>query len=140
MAEAPVLADERVRLAPFLPEHVGQAYVGWLNDADVVRYTEARFVSHTLETARAYVADNLASDSAYLWRILGAEDVHVGNLRLGNIDRQHRRATIALIIGRHSRGSSRPSAGSLEPRPAASRSSSWIASPHSRRFIQKLPG
>ena len=105
MAEAPVLADERVMLTPFLPEHVGKAYVGWLNDAEVMRYTEARFAPHTLATAHAYVAENLASDSAYLWRILGvegaegAEGTHVGNLRLGNIDRHHRRGTIALIIG-----------------------------------------
>ena len=102
MAETPVLADERMRLAPFLPEHVCQAYVGWLNDPDVVRFTEARFAPHTVATARAYVAENLASDNAYLWRILGGEDaegIHVGNLRLGNIDRHHRRGTIALIIG-----------------------------------------
>ena len=91
-------ASPAVELLPFSPADVSDAYVGWLNDPEVMRFTEARHASHTRESAAAYVAACEASDTVRLWRI-AADGAHVGNLRLSGIDRHNRRASIALIIG-----------------------------------------
>jgi len=89
-----------VSLAPYLPEHVTEEVVRWLNDPDVVRYTEARYVAHTAESQRAYVAAANGDPSARLWRIMVAGEGHVGTLRLSSIDRRHGHARVALIVGR----------------------------------------
>jgi len=88
-----------VRLETFLPRHITDEYLGWLNDPVVMRYTEARRMHHTRESAKAYVEAALASDRAQLWRILVESGHHVGNVRLSEIDRHHRRSEIALVIG-----------------------------------------
>ncbi|MDJ0895359.1 MAG: GNAT family protein [Alphaproteobacteria bacterium] len=87
-----------VSLAPFDPEHVSPAYMRWINDPDVMRHTEARWVLHTREGAAAYVRRSNDSAESQLFRILLAEQ-HVGNLRLSAITYQHCRAEVALIIG-----------------------------------------
>ena len=94
----PPLVGNDVSLLPFLKEHVTDAYLGWLNDPEVVRYTEARFTHHTREDAEAYVEACNRPANARLWRIV-VDGAHVGNLRLSSIDMYHRRAYVALIIG-----------------------------------------
>lgn len=96
LAETMTFGD--VALRPFAVADVTEAYVSWLNDADVVRYTEARWQTHTIASARQYVEESVADTTAELFRILLGER-HVGNLRLSGIDLRHRRCEIALIIG-----------------------------------------
>lgn len=45
-----------VRLRPFTVEDISDAYVGWLNDPEVVRYSNQRFIRHTAESSRHYLA------------------------------------------------------------------------------------
>lgn len=89
-----------VELFQLRPEHVGPSYVGWLNDPEVNRYLESRFVTHDLDSTRHYVRQMLDSEvDLFLGircRVLGR---HVGNIKLGPIDRQHGRGEIGLMIG-----------------------------------------
>ena len=82
------------------PEHVTDAYVSWLNDRDINRYLESRFTTHTLESTREYVAATLASPE-YLF--LGIRSIalgrHVGNIKIGPINRHHGTAEVGIIIG-----------------------------------------
>jgi [ribosomal protein S5]-alanine N-acetyltransferase len=88
-----------IAITPLKPEHVTPEYVAWLNDPDVVRFTEARFQRHTLESTVAYVRAIDASPRDELLRIL-VEGAHVGNIKLTGIDRHHRRSSIGILIGR----------------------------------------
>ena len=88
-----------VAILPLKQEHVTPEYVAWLNDPDVVRFTEARFQSHTLESTMAYVRAVDASPRDELFRIL-VDGAHVGNIKLTGIDRHHRRSSIGILIGR----------------------------------------
>jgi len=90
-----------VSLGPLTPENVTSEYVSWLNDPEVVRYTEVSD-KQSDESARAYVAGVVAQENSALWRILADDDVHVGNIRMSNIKLNHMRAEIALLIGNRS--------------------------------------
>lgn len=95
---------EHLQLRRLRPEDVGTTYVGWLNDAETVRYTEARHGRHTLESVREFVAACQARSDVHLWGIFElAGGAHVGNIKLGPIDAFHRRASIGLLIGERSR-------------------------------------
>lgn len=50
------LAGDRVLVRPFTAGDISEAYLGWLQDPEVVRYSGQRFRSHTLDTCRAYLA------------------------------------------------------------------------------------
>lgn len=94
---------ESVSLLPFRAQDISETYVAWLNDAEVVRYTEVRG-RQTLDGVRAYVESQIASRDVYFWRIV-AEGRHIGNLRVSGLASVHRRPVIALIIGeKRSRG------------------------------------
>jgi RimJ/RimL family protein N-acetyltransferase len=82
------------------PDDVTDEYVAWLNDPAVNRYLESRFVRHTPESTRRFVQSVLDSDDSILFGIRYVPcGRHVGNIKLGPIDRHHRRGEIGLLIG-----------------------------------------
>ena len=95
-----------IQLAPFREENVSDIYVGWMREPEVIRFTEVVPETATLESCQSYVAASNFSDISILWRIIAAEEGHVGNIRLG-INAKHRRGELGLIVGRtdlHGRG------------------------------------
>jgi [ribosomal protein S5]-alanine N-acetyltransferase len=52
----PLSGNSNVSLFLLKPELVTQDYVSWLNDPEVNQYLESRFVTHTLESSRNFVA------------------------------------------------------------------------------------
>lgn len=93
-------SDDAVTLFLLTPELVSDDYVGWLNDSDVKRYLESRFVLQDRASVEAFVARMLASDSDLFLGILDcALGRHVGNIKLGPIDRRHGLGEIGIMIG-----------------------------------------
>jgi RimJ/RimL family protein N-acetyltransferase len=89
-----------VDLRPVTESDVDDAYVAWLNDPAVNQYLETRFVTHSADDIRQYVRDQArAADAVFLAIVRRSDGRHIGNLRIGAIDRHHRSATIALVIG-----------------------------------------
>jgi ribosomal-protein-alanine N-acetyltransferase len=89
---------DQVELFLLEPEHVGDAYVGWLNDVGVNRYLESRFAAATLESTRRFVAAALASETS-LFCGIRLTNRHVGNIKLAPIDRHHGLGEIGIMIG-----------------------------------------
>lgn len=89
-----------VELFMLTPDDVSQDYVDWLNDPQINQYLESRFQAHNMDSTRAFVASVLnSSDSIFLGitsRVLGK---HVGNIKLGPINREHGLGEIGIMIG-----------------------------------------
>jgi ribosomal-protein-alanine N-acetyltransferase len=81
--------------------NVTQSYVDWLNDPSINRYLESRFLPHSIDTTRQFVENCLNSSSSLLFgiRSLQLGGAHVGNIKLGPIDRNHGRGDVGVIIG-----------------------------------------
>ncbi|MFH1877230.1 MAG: GNAT family protein [Candidatus Omnitrophota bacterium] len=79
---------------------VNDVYLGWMNDPEVTRYLEARFSEHTLESIRDYV-EKMASKEDEVFLAICEKDSrkHIGNIKLGPIERNHKFAYISLVIG-----------------------------------------
>jgi len=60
------LRGNRVRIDSFTLADVSPTYVGWLNDPEVVRFSNQRFRSHDLESCRAYLASFVDSTNLFL--------------------------------------------------------------------------
>jgi len=77
---------------------VSEEYVSWLNDPEVVQFTEARHMRHTMESQRSYVSTNLGSEGSYLWGIFLSDSL-VGTIRLARITDCNESATVAFLLG-----------------------------------------
>ncbi len=97
---AMLIEGQNVALRPVTDADVTDEYVAWMNDPEVGVFLETRFTSHSADDVRRYVkTQNEAAAAEFLAIIRRADRRHVGNLRIGAIDRHHHTATIALVIG-----------------------------------------
>lgn len=92
-------SDDHVALFQLTPDHVTDAYVGWMADPEVGRFLESRFSTHSRADIQAYVAGRLAGDDLMLGIHSRVLDRHVGNIKLGPIQRRHGVGEIGIMIG-----------------------------------------
>jgi [ribosomal protein S5]-alanine N-acetyltransferase len=100
-----LLAAGRVTgLRPLREEDVGERYLAWMRDPEVLRYLEARFAEQTLDSLRAFVRANADRDDTLLLAIcaLVEDERHIGNIKVGPLHPHHGTADIGLIIGERS--------------------------------------
>ena len=93
------LTGEKIYLRKLTIEDATEKYLSWLNDYEVVKYTESRFSPYTLKEIERYI-DGCSNNNNATFAIVDCENkVHIGNIKLGNINWIHRYADIGLIIG-----------------------------------------
>jgi len=97
MTAVPGVEVTSVRIEPFAERHLTARYVAWLNDTDVVRYSEQRHRRHTLESCRAYRV-SLAGTPHKFWAIEVPTLGHVGNIT-ATVDPANRVADLAILLG-----------------------------------------
>lgn len=92
--------DGEVSLFLLAEEDVSDAYVGWLNDPAIARFLESRFADHDRASTRAFVAAQRADPGVLFLGIRSeALDRHVGNIKLGPLNRTHGTGDIGIMIG-----------------------------------------
>ena len=93
-----LLESERLRLVPFTAAHIQVDYIAWLNDPQIVQFSNQRFTRHSELTCRNY----LASFDSSANRFFAIEDksTHqlIGTLTM-YISPFHRTADIGILIG-----------------------------------------
>lgn len=92
------LQGSRIVLRPFVEADIRVDYVRWLNDPEVVRFSNQRFVRHTEETGRRYLQS--FADTANLFVAI---DDKVTNGMIGTLtvyrSLAHQTADIGIVIG-----------------------------------------
>lgn len=94
-----VIETERLCIYPFQDRFLTERYVGWLNDKDVMRYSEQRHRTHTMESCRTYVATFDGSPNL-LWAICTKEKkpCHIGNAS-AYVDEVASVADVGILVG-----------------------------------------
>jgi RimJ/RimL family protein N-acetyltransferase len=97
-----VLTTQRCRIEPFTRARLSERYVGWLNDPDVVRFSEQRHRRHTLISCEQY-ANSFADSPHYFWAIIANDDAlgHIGNIN-AYVDEPNGTADVGILIGEKS--------------------------------------
>lgn len=100
VADGALVRGERLFLRPVAGPDVGPGYVRWMNDPEVVRFTESRFSGHSEQDLRAYV-EKMENDprSHFLAIVENGSGRHVGNLKIGPVDERHGTASVGIILG-----------------------------------------
>ena len=95
-----MLSTERLLLRAIEISDLNSTYLSWLNDLEVNRFLETRFLPQTMEALQGYWQTH-RDDPASPWFAicLQGDGRHIGNIKLGPIQWLHRRADISLFIG-----------------------------------------
>lgn len=100
MEYSPFISGERVYLREVRISDVNDQYYKWLNDPEINQYLEIRFVPRSLENIEKFVKRMDGKTNEPFFAICLHEDNrHVGNIKIGPINWQHRCADISLFIG-----------------------------------------
>lgn len=92
--------SKRLYLREVKPEDANVTYCRWLNDPDVNRFLETRHSPQTIATIRAYIEKTRNDpDEVFLAICLKDGDKHIGNIKIGPINRIHHFADMSLFIG-----------------------------------------
>ena len=99
MAESTIINTARLQIVPFSENFLTSRYVDWLNDPEVVRYSEQRHCVHTLETCRRYW-QSFADTPHFFWAIVVKKLPleHIGNMN-AYVDRNNLLADVGILIG-----------------------------------------
>lgn len=99
----PFIEGEQIYLREVRTSDVGENYYRWLNDPEVTRYLETRYVPRSLQNIREFVERMDGNqDEIFLAICLKGNDRHVGNIKLGPINWIHRFGDVSLLIGEKS--------------------------------------
>jgi ribosomal-protein-alanine N-acetyltransferase len=86
-------------ISAFRDDLLTDRYVEWLNDPNVVRYSEQRHTRHTLDSCARYLSYMRGADRLFLSiEVLDGGRWHIGNLSVA-FDRPNASADLSIMIG-----------------------------------------
>ena len=79
---------------------VSDEYINWMNDYEITKLTEQRFLKHTKKSTIKFVNEMKKSKIEYLFGIFYVKKnkTHIGNIKLGPINNYHKFAEISYLI------------------------------------------
>lgn len=112
------ITTDRLVLKNLKMHDCNEQYLNWLNDKEVNRFLEIRWYLQTIEGTKSFVDEINRSDHSYLFGIFyretekkesdsrkngggecGGDMVHIGNIKIGPINKLYSYADISYFIG-----------------------------------------
>lgn len=94
------LVTEHLVLRSLTSADASENYCGWMNDARVNRYLESRFKKFVPADLGSFIAScNDNPDVLLLGITMKSDGRHIGNIKIGPIDRHHGFGDIGLLLG-----------------------------------------
>ena len=99
-----LLQGQRIRLRAFTAADLTDEYIGWLNDPEVVRYSNQRFVRHTRESCERYLASFAGSPNLFVsLRVARPDASRAGEIAVGTLTAYrslpHGTADVGILLG-----------------------------------------
>lgn len=95
---SPLMLDDTLSLQIINKDNISPAYIRWMNDPEVVKYTEQRFVRTSETDIKSYLQKIEDSPADILFGIY-QKSSHIGTVKLGAINIWHKTAALSYLIG-----------------------------------------
>jgi len=87
-------------LRPLQADDATEDYRNWMNNRNVTRFLECRWLKFTIKDLRAFINSINKSQNDFLFGIfLNENSRHIGNIKIGNVNARHKFAEVGLLIG-----------------------------------------
>lgn len=98
--DQPIIGDN-VYLKTLVSSSLDKTYVMWMNDPDVIKFLESRFnAPESLKDIIRFVDQcNKSKNTLLLGIFCRSSRLHIGNIKLGNINGYHQSAELGFLIG-----------------------------------------
>lgn len=94
----PLLQGDKVLLRPFGAEDINEAYIGWLNDPVVTRFSNQRFRTHDRASCEAYLA-TFGGTPNLLVSIRRRDDDRAVGTMTAYVSPHHGTADVGILLG-----------------------------------------
>jgi ribosomal-protein-alanine N-acetyltransferase len=95
----PVIESKRLYYRPLSMDHCSQAYVNWMNDAEVNQFLESGG-NYTIEQLEAYLKSVVEKENMFFWAIhIKENDEHIGNIKIDPINKKHGHGEYGILMG-----------------------------------------
>lgn len=94
----PEITTCHLLIRPFTENDLHPAYVGWLNDATLMRFSEQRFKQHTLESCREYLR-SFQGTPHHFWAVRHAGLGLVGTMTAYLDEARGDSADLGILVG-----------------------------------------
>ena len=92
------LVGDKITLSIFNVEDITHDYVGWLNDLVVVRFSNQRFYTHTLETCTNFISNFINSPNLFLKITRKSDGMLLGTMT-AYYSAHHRTVDMGIMLG-----------------------------------------
>ncbi len=92
-----MIITERLRIIPFRTRHITTDYISWLNDKELMQYSEQRHYVHTMATCEAYVSSFEDSHNMF-WAVKDLSGNLIGTITVYQ-DTQNRIVDMGIMLG-----------------------------------------
>jgi RimJ/RimL family protein N-acetyltransferase len=101
MKTSRILQNNHICLRTLSILDASENYLSWMIDPDINRFLEARFAPPTgLDDLKAFIAACVGNPNVLLMGIFLIDGhKHIGNIKLGPVNRHHRVADVGFLIG-----------------------------------------
>ncbi|MBQ0726651.1 MAG: GNAT family N-acetyltransferase [Thalassobium sp.] len=89
--------DNAITVRPFVAKDLTDTYVGWLNDAEVVRFSNQRFISHSKSSCEAFYRSFEHTSACFL--AVDHEELGMIGTMTVYFNEHHGTADIGILIG-----------------------------------------
>ena len=93
-----VLQGKKVLLRPFTESDIDETYIAWLNDPDVVRFSNQRFRKHNRESSLLYLASFAGTENLFISVHCLSDDRPVGTMT-AYVSSHHSTVDVGILIG-----------------------------------------
>ena len=92
------VSSQRIALDLFTEADITPRYIAWLNDPEVVKYSNQRFKRHTHESCQTYLQALGGSESLFLSLTTRDNKTPIGTLS-AHLNTRHHSADIGILLG-----------------------------------------
>lgn len=94
------MTGNKVLIKPLSEASISKQYLEWMNDPEVLKYTESRWQKYDKDDLKIYVHNMNKSQNNFLFGIFTTKTgKHIGNIKIGNVNQHHKFADLGIIIG-----------------------------------------
>lgn len=88
---------KKIEIIKYKTPYITKKWVNWLNDKEVTKFSDQRFIKHNLSTQSKYIKD-LKNKNTVFFKIY-FENNEIGNIFLTQIDKNNKNCSIGYLIG-----------------------------------------